>query len=300
MSPKLKKYSVIGLTIILLFTMSIGVFASPGEIDSTSQYNKKSVPDFGYIEVQTINYMGYHVDTFTLGDIESNMYPFGDFTIDNISSNGDWKTARYNFGYACQGVRFHMPVAFFNMSSGQIVPNTFSTITFNTDVHCHVEFTVLESGGQLTNIVQDYDILSGSQLTWLTDIPSGTQTVLNYTMLVTFSNSYVSNLKMTYGASFTESYKNNLAVLVANNNYQGGYNQGIIDGERIGYDKGYIVGREDGALQNPLSGFGNFFVTTIGGLFDTPLFGTITIGGVLTTFVGFSVCIWLLKLLAGG
>lgn len=299
-NQKLQKLLKIVIPILCIFTLGLSCFASPTEEGSTSVYQTNTVPDSGYIEVQTRDYNNYIVDCFTLGDIREDILPFGDYTIDYIGTDGDFRTSVYNFNYGCSGIRLHIPVAFFNMSDGSVIPNTFSDIMFNYNTHLHLEFSYLDTEGVLSNFVQEYDIQANSPITWITDIPSGTQTIVNYRMLITFPSSPVSGLKMTYKASFTQSYKNQLSTLVANNNYQGGYDDGLSAGRKLGYDEGYTEGVAKGAIQNPLSSFGNFLTSVLGGFLNAPLFGGITIGGILIAFVSFAIALWLLKLLAGG
>ena len=300
-----RRFLKIIVPIALIVIMGINCFASPGYDSSTSSYSNDTVPDSGFIDIQTIDYSGYYVNHFVLGTASRNMYNFDGVNISSPTVNGVNQTYTYNFTRTISGVRLHMPVAFFPISSGQIVPNAFAEITFNVDVYMFVEFDVVEldSDGNihLVRIVQDRYISANSPLIWLEGIPSGTQTVVNYKALISFSVN-PSNLVMKYTDSFTQSYKNKVVTLVANNNYQSGYNEGVNAGTDIGYKKGYVDGKNYGLSAGPLSQFSYFLTTTVGGFLDAPLFGegSFTIGHILILFVGFSIVIWLLKLLAGG
>lgn len=293
------KFFRIVVPIILIFILGISCFASPG-YDRGSSYSNRT-PDSGYIEVQTVDYNGYAVNRFVLGGYgDTGMYSVDGISVSNPTNDGVYWSMDYSFNHGVAGVKLSIPIAFMRLSNGELIPNSFANVTFNKDVYCFVEFKVLEADGTLASIVQEHYISANTPIKWLNGIPSGTNTVVDYSCTITFSDTITNGLVINYTDSYTNAYSNTLKVLVANNNYDSGYNQGILDGEVIGRDKGYQEGYNAGLEEDTFSGFGTFMTTVLGGFLNTPFIGGITIGGILLAFVGFAVALWLLKLLAGG
>ena len=86
---------------------------------------------------------------------------------------------------------------------------------------------------------------------------------------------------------------------IYNNGYESGYNSGYESGSSSGYDLGYSSGYNaaltDG-LKNPIS----FLIDPVREFLNAPLFGVVSVGGVLTVALFVLVAIMFIKMFAGG
>lgn len=115
---------------------------------------------------------------------------------------------------------------------------------------------------------------------------------------------------VTIGKNFLEQFQDAYLDLVNDelyNSYANGYLEGEQNGYSSGYNYGYDLGFQDGfelGEQVVDDGFYGWLIEALDAFLNSPLFYVyetpVSLGGLCGIFVGVSVVIWVLKLIAGG